>query len=105
MYLPITSSFPLFLGGMIAMFVKRRLRAKSSDESVINQGKQTGTRIACGLVAGSALLDVLLAIPFSIYHSPDALSVVGAGWETYGLVLAVVSIIGLAKWMEKRICL
>ena len=104
MYLPITSSFPLFLGGVIALFVKRRLRAKTQDETIINQGKQTGTRIACGLVAGSALLDVLLAIPFSIYHSPDALSLVNAGWERYGLVLAVVCIIGLAKWMERRIC-
>ena len=105
MYLPITSSFPLFLGGMIALFVKRRLRARTQKEHDINQGKQTGTRIACGLVAGSALLDVLLAIPFSIYHSPDALSMVGAGWETYGLVLAVVSVLGLAKWMERRVCL
>ena len=104
MYLPNTSSFPLFLGGVIALFVKRRLRAKTQDEVIINQGKQTGTRIACGLVAGSALLDVLLAIPFSIYHSPDALSLVNAGWERYGLVLAVVCIIGLAKWMERRIC-
>jgi len=105
MYLPITSSFPLFLGGMIAQFVKRRLRSKTTDEHKINQGKQTGTRIACGLVAGSALLDVLLAIPFSIYHSPDALSVVSAGWDTYGLLLAVLAVIGLAKWMEGRICL
>jgi putative OPT family oligopeptide transporter len=105
MYLPITSSFPLFLGGMIAMFVKRRLCAKTQTEHEINQGKQTGTRIACGLVAGSALLDVLLAIPFSIYHSPNVLSLVGAGWETYGLVLAVIAIVGLAKWMERRICL
>ena len=104
MYLPITSSFPLFLGGMIALFIKRRLQAKSHDEQVINHGKQTGTRIACGLVAGSALLDVLLAIPFSIYHSPDALSLVSAGWDTYGLVLAVVAVVVLAKWMEKRIC-
>ena len=104
MYLPITSSFPLFLGGMIAMFVKRRLKAKTQDEHKINQGKQIGTRIACGLVAGSALLDVLLAISFSIYHSPDALSLVGAGWESYGLVLSVLSVIGLAKWMESRIC-
>ncbi len=104
MYLPITSSFPLFLGGIIALFLKRRLGAKTQDETIINQGKQTGTRIACGLVAGSALLDVLLAIPFSIYHSPDALSLVDAGWQTYGLVLAVLCIIGLAKWMERRVC-
>lgn len=104
MYLPITSSFPLFLGGMIAMYVKRRVRLKTSDAHAMTQGAQTGTRIACGLVAGSALLDVLLAIPFSIYHSPDALSLVGPSWDKYGLVLAVASIVMLAKWIEKRVC-
>lgn len=102
MYLPISSSFPLFLGGMIAFFVKRRLSRKpgATDD---NPRKQMGTRIACGLVAGSALLDVLLAIPFSIFHSPDALSLVGAGWEHYGVFLAVVSTLLLAIWMERRI--
>lgn len=104
MYLPITSSFPLFLGGMIALFVKRRLNKISKDDREKNQRKQIGTRIACGLVAGSALLDVLLAIPFSIFHSPDALSLVGPAWDNYGLVLAVVVIAVLAKWMERRIC-
>lgn len=104
MYLPIASSFPLFLGGMIAMYVNRRLRVKTQDKQVVTQGKQTGTRIACGLVAGSALLDVLLAIPFSIYHSPDALSWVSASWDTYGVVLAVVSIVLLTKWIERRVC-
>ena len=103
MYLPISSSFPLFLGGMIAFFVKRRL-AKTPGCAQDNQRKQTGTRIACGLVAGSALLDVLLAIAFSILHSPDALSWVGAGWENYGVGLAVLSTLLLAAWMERRIC-
>lgn len=104
MYLPITSSFPLFLGGMIAFFVKRRLNTIHKGETERNQRKQIGTRIACGLVAGSALLDVLLAIPFSIFHSPDALSLVGAGWDNYGLILAVVAVAVLAAWMERRIC-
>lgn len=103
MYLPISSSFPLFLGGMIAFFVRRRL-ARKVGATEDPQRKQMGTRIACGLVAGSALLDVLLAIPFSIMHSPDALSWVGAGWETYGVLLAVVSTLLLAAWMERRIC-
>ncbi len=102
MYLPITSSFPLFLGGMIAQLVKRRLKTKTQDKQNITQGIQTGTRIACGLVAGSALMDVLLAIPFSIYQSPDAWSLVGPGWDTYGLVLAVVSVIGMGLWIERR---
>ncbi len=105
MYLPIASSFPLFLGGMIAWFVQWRMANKKQTPSEEKQRKQIGTRIACGLVAGSALLDVLLAIPFSILHSPDALSlVVGERWgNTYGIMLSVLSTLLLASWMQRRI--
>lgn len=104
MYLPISSSFPLFLGGMIAKFVEWRLRKKDLVKPEENQRKQIGTLIACGLVAGSALIDVVLAIPFSILHSPDALSVVSKGWHTYGVLLGVASTIALASWIERRVC-
>lgn len=104
MYLPISSSLPLFLGGMIAKFVEWRLRKKDLVKSEENQRKQIGTLIACGLVAGSALIDVILAIPFSILHSPDALSVVSAGWHTYSVLLGVVTTLLLAAWIERRVC-
>lgn len=103
MYLPIASSFPLFLGGMIALAVRWRLhkRAISQDEKTIR--KQTGVRIACGLVAGSALIDVLLAIPFSIVHSPNALALVGPDWHVYSIILGVLSTLALAGWIGHRV--
>jgi len=104
MYLPIASSFPLFLGGMIAMAVNWRLRRKNIEKEEANQRKQVGTLIACGLVAGSALIDVILAVPFSIFHSPDALRLVGAGWHNYGVILGAISTLVLAVWIERRVC-
>ena len=104
MYLPIASSFPLFVGGLIAYFVKRQLHKQSQSQMEQTMRKQIGTRIACGLVAGAALLDVLLAIPFSIYHSPDAWCLVGKDWGVYGLLLALISTLLLAGWMRRRIC-
>lgn len=104
MYLPIASSFPLFLGGMIAFFVNWRLHRKGLEAAEKNQRKQVGTLIACGLVAGSALMDVLLAIPFSMMHSPDALRVVNTTWHNYGVALGVVSTLLLAAWIERRVC-
>ena len=104
MYLPLASSFPLFLGGMIAKFVESRLRKKNMLKAKENQHRQIGTLIACGLVAGSALIDVFLAIPFSLLHSPDALQLVGAGWHTYGVFLGVASTLLLAVWIERRVC-
>lgn len=103
MYLPISSSFPLFLGGMVAKFVEWRLSRKKLSSSSENQRKQVGTLIACGLVAGAALLDVLLAIPFSILHSPDALQLVGAEWHDYSVVLGVISTLLLAVWIDRQV--
>lgn len=103
MYLPIASSFPLFLGGMIALFVRWQLTRKAIIGEERNQRKQTGVLIACGLVAGSALVDVILAVPFSILHTPDALSIVSDGWQAYGIVLGMVSSLLLAWWIQHRV--
>ncbi|WP_028387729.1 OPT family oligopeptide transporter [Legionella fairfieldensis] len=104
MYLPIASSFPLFLGGMIALLVQGILRKKQFKKNERQLRKQKGVLIACGLVAGSALIDVLLAIPFSILHSPDALTLVGPDWYGYSVILGVVSTLILAGWIGHRVC-
>jgi putative OPT family oligopeptide transporter len=104
MYLPLSSSFPLFIGGMIALFVQKRLqRMKVTPDETITR-KQKGTLLACGLVAGSAIIDVLLAIPFSIFHSPDALQLVGPEWKEKGVYLGVLSTLILAWWINRRVC-
>ena len=103
MYLPISSSFPLFVGGLIAMVVHWRLHKKKLEGQSENEHKQIGTLLACGLVAGSALMDVFLAIPFSIWHSPDALTLVSSGWRNYGVVLGVVTTLILAVWIDHRV--
>ncbi|MCW8409992.1 oligopeptide transporter, OPT family [Legionella sp. PATHC035] len=103
MYLPLSSSFPLFIGGMIALFVKRRLKRVAPVEEEVLTRKQRGTLIACGLVAGSAIVDVLLAIPFSIFQSPDALQIVGPEWKNIGVYLGVLTTLLLAWWIHNRV--
>lgn len=104
MYLPLASSFPLFIGGIIALIVQKRLgRLKCSEEDTVIR-KQKGTLIACGLVAGSAIIDVLLAIPFSIFQSPDALQLVGPSWKNTGIYLGVLSTLLLGWWINRRVC-
>lgn len=103
MYLPLTSSFPLFLGGMIAWFVQLQHKKQGLDTRETTLRTQRGTLIACGLVAGSAIMDVILAIPFSLFHSPNALKLVGDAWENYGILLAILSTFALACWMIRRV--
>ncbi len=104
MYLPVSTSFPLFLGGIIAWVAQKILSKKRLSDTTLAQHQQIGTRIACGLVAGSDLMDVLLAIPFSISHSPDVWRMVSIHWEmTVGVFLSVLATIGLGTWMIKRV--
>lgn len=103
-YLPIASSLPLFVGGMMAFYVQKRLHKRAFSETRMKQHSQIGVLIACGLVAGAALVDVLLAIPFSIFHSPDALRLTGEGWSTWGILLSVLSTLVLAVWIKRRVC-
>ena len=104
MYLPLSSSVPLFFGGMMAKFVDWCLSRKELDATTLNQHRQIGTLIACGLVAGSALMDVFLAIPFSLLHSPDALRLVGEKWETPSVFLGVFTLLMLTVWIKYRVC-
>ncbi len=103
MYLPLSSSFPLFLGGMLAYILERRLQHLNLDAEATNRKRQIGTLIACGLVAGSALMDVFVAVPFSLLHSADALALVGPSFEPYAVGLSVFVTLGLGAWVIRRV--
>lgn len=91
MYLPLSTSFPLLLGGCMAFLVAKK--AKSETQ------KQPSTLIACGLVAGSALMDVFLAGVFSWSHNQNALQVMPERGAALAMGLSCLSIACLAYWM------
>lgn len=103
MYLPLTTSLPLFLGGILSRIIQWRLGKKDFSQHEAQLRQQKAILIACGLVAGSAIMDVFLAIPFSIFKNPDALMLVSQQWYPYSVMIALVSIFLLAFWMEKRV--
>ena len=103
MYLPLSSSFPLFLGGILAYIVEHRLKRLNLSPEATNRRQQIGTLIACGLVAGSALMDVCVAIPFSFLHNADALALVGPSFEPYAVGLSILVVICLGYWIIQRV--
>lgn len=103
MYLPLTSSVPLFLGGVLAALMESRLKVRGYSDKKTNQRRQMGTLIACGLVAGSALMDVFVAVPFSLMHSANALALVGAWFEPYSVWLSIITTLGLGYWVIHRV--
>lgn len=91
-YLPLQSSIPLCLGGLIAGIVEHGMKKYPT----IAQGaiKQRGMLLACGLLAGSALMDVGLAIPFALTRNPDQWRLVPLSWEPL-TIMASLGVTGL----------
>ncbi|GIK35733.1 MAG: oligopeptide transporter, OPT family protein [Gammaproteobacteria bacterium] len=85
-YLPLEVDTPIFVGGLIAWLVQRRLRRADS-------GAGAGTLFAAGLITGEALVGILLAIPIVITGSTELLAV-PAAWRPGALAgLAAVALV------------
>lgn len=105
-YLPLEASMPLVIGGVASYFIDRALkrRHKGTDEvthEIIRQGQQRGLILACGVVAGAALMGVILAIPFAIAQSDDVLRLVGNGFTPIADALAILVTVALLFWFYK----
>ena len=109
-YLPFSASIPVLFGGLVQYLVYRRfkklrLRAnrKASFDKKIAVNKHRGLTLACGLVAGSSLVGVLLAIPFAIEKSSDAWSLVGPEFVPIANLLGGLATFLLCLWMFLKI--
>jgi len=104
-YLPLPTTVPLFIGGFFAFMVNRRLKRnqalKHLNNEVIAHAKQRGLLLACGLVAGSTLMDVVLAIPFAIAKSPDVLEVNIPNWHLAAEGLGLLVVVSLGFWFYR----
>lgn len=91
-YLPLSSSMSLFIGGLIAWLVYNK-----------NHKVHRDVILACGLIAGSAIMDVLLAIPFSLLHNPNAMNIAPEFWQPVSIILSFLSIFILYRWFKRLI--
>lgn len=73
LYLPISTSAPIFVGGMVRysvdLYLKRKLakRNLTEEEIVAETDKSNGVLLASGYIAGGAIAGILVAI-FSVYR-------------------------------------
>lgn len=95
-YLPITLSTPIFIGGMISHFTRQH-RAKNPDN-------KQGLLFASGLITGEALMGILVAVPIFISGNknwwPNLSSVPILGW--LGLILFILVVWVLTKIAKKE---
>ena len=92
LYLPLSLSTPIFAGGVVRWIVEKRFAGGR-----LQGGREAGILYASGLIAGAALLGVLIAIP--VAFAPDFIAAVHIGSSWAGSLAPVVSLaafLGLA---------
>ncbi len=97
-YLPLSSSTPLFVGSFFAFVVKYYLQRKQQQGAApdLNFQQHNAVLLSCGLVAGAALMDVLLAIPLSITGNPRLLAILLLNWQSLATLLGFLSLLTIA---------
>lgn len=98
-YLPPEIILPTFIGGVISYLVHRH--QKSIKNKPPQATEHSSILLACGFVAGSALMGVLLAIPFVIKGNANVLFIVGPSFALTAKILSVISFLGLSIWLYK----
>jgi putative OPT family oligopeptide transporter len=102
-YLPPSIILPTVVGGVVKFFVNhsaRHAKTAAQKEKAIDC-EQNGLLLACGLVAGAALMGVILAIPFVIMGSANALSIMPDSLSGLAHALGFISFIALVMWVYK----
>ena len=61
MYLPLSSTAAIFVGGIIAWLLSRALAARNAGAAAVTRANNTGVLLSSGFIAGEALMAVLLA--------------------------------------------
>jgi hypothetical protein len=72
-YLPLDTTVPIFLGGLLTYLVERACRAVSvaGDEERLHR---KGVLYAAGLITGEALMGIIIAIPIVLSKRDDVLA-------------------------------
>ncbi|HEY8226184.1 MAG TPA: oligopeptide transporter, OPT family [Pyrinomonadaceae bacterium] len=122
-YLPLSSSSPIFIGGMIRLLVDRYLRGKfrgknlTEEEFVAETDKSPGVLMASGYIAGGALAAVFIAFfaglwkersdlveKWSRAHNPFF----NSGWADllslipFVILMILLYLVGREKWLAPR---
>jgi putative OPT family oligopeptide transporter len=101
-YLPIASTAPIFLGGLLAFIAKRAMKRAGLTEEQRAVGNRRGLLFASGIITGEALIGIALAIPFAIYEDANVWAFGLSGGMAYvAKLLGAACFAFFAVWMYK----
>lgn len=94
-YLPITTNTAIVVGGVLSYLISRQ-PAQETDSR-----RQNLTLLACGLVAGSSLMGVVLAFPILLTGNSNFLTIMPAHLSGLATLLAVLVMAWLCRWIYR----
>jgi putative OPT family oligopeptide transporter len=104
-YLSMAVTVPVIIGGLLAYFIEKRLDAqhgngrRAENEKIISAHRHRGLLLSCGVVAGASIMGVVLAIPFAIEQSSDALKLMPDQYIHFAGILSVIVTVLLLSWI------
>ncbi len=69
----------------------------------MNKHRHRGLLLCCGIVAGASLMGVVLAIPFAIKQSSDALRIMPDQYMSFAGVLSILVTFILCAWIYRTV--
>jgi putative OPT family oligopeptide transporter len=105
-YLPLELSTPIFLGGLLAWFCERALKANgrvTSPEETERLGRK-GMLFAAGVITGEALMGIVIAIPIVLSGRADVLALPASlriGGSAIGEWIGLGVLALLAYWLYR----
>ena len=97
-YMPLDVTTPLLFGGLLAYFSQTSLIKRKADAAEKALVERQGLLFASGLIAGEALIGILLAIPFVMYQDTSVFRIVPQVVEGSTDVFGLLVTIGVLFW-------
>ncbi len=104
-YIPLAATAPIVLGAFLSYLVQRRWNKQKDCSQEFEKKKascnQRGLMLACGMVAGAALMGVILAVPFAISQSTSVLSIAPKNFESISVGLSIIVMLFIMRWFYR----
>lgn len=109
-YLPISTSAPIFIGGIVRylvdIYLKRKLKAKNLDDDQIaaETDKSNGVLLASGYIAGGAIAGILIAL-FAVQPTLKGIQDAAEHWAKDGNPFFSSDLLGLLPFLVLAVIL
>ncbi len=103
-YLPMSTTTPVVIGGILSYLIQIRLNKiyrgrRAQNEEKIAAHRHRGLLLMCGIVAGASIMGVILAVPFALKQSSDALKIMPDQYAYMAGTLSIIVTMIMCGWI------